>query len=75
MDTSSFALAAFARAPSRAVHSPRETEAILGISHATVYRLIAAGKLDARKLGGKTVITDESIRQLIASLPKVGQVA
>ena len=53
-----------------ALHSPRATEAILGISHATLYRLIANGRLDARKIGNKTVITDESIRQLITGLPK-----
>jgi len=55
MDTSSIAFLASANAgmPSRAVYSPRETEAILGISHATCYRLIAARKLDARKLGNK----------------------
>jgi hypothetical protein len=35
------------------LYSPREIEAILGISHATCYRLIAAGKLDVRKLGNK----------------------
>jgi hypothetical protein len=61
--------------PPRALYSPRETEAILGVSHATVYRLIGSGRLDARKIDGKTVITDESIRQLIASLPKVGEPA
>lgn len=61
--------------PERALYSPRETEAILGVSHATLYRLIAAGRLDARKLDGKTCITDESIRRLIASLPKVGEAA
>ncbi len=59
--------------PSRALYSPRETEAILGVSHATLYRLVNAGRLDARKIDGKTVITDKSIRQLIASLPKIGE--
>lgn len=57
----------------RAFYSPRETEAILGISHATCYRLIAGGKLDARKLGGKTLITMELIERLIAELPKAGR--
>jgi excisionase family DNA binding protein len=52
--------------------SVRETEAILGISHASLYRLIAAGKLDARKLGNKTLITFESIERLATHLPKVG---
>lgn len=58
---------------SRAFFSPKETEAILNISHATCYRLIAAGKLDARKLGGKTLITTESIERLVAGLPKAGR--
>ncbi len=57
----------------RAFYSPREAEQILAISHATLYRLIAAGKLDARKLGGKTLITAESIERLCTELPKVGQ--
>jgi hypothetical protein len=53
----------------RALYSPKEVEQILGISHATVYRLLAACRLDGRKLNGKTVITAESIGQLIADLP------
>lgn len=59
--------------PARALYSPRETEHILGVSHATLYRLIATGRLDARKLGGKTLITRESIERLIAELPRVGR--
>jgi hypothetical protein len=63
-------------APSaRALYSPRETEGILGISHATLYRLIAAGRLDARKIDGKTVITAASIETFLSSLPKVGEPA
>lgn len=65
--------AACASMPARALYSPKETEAILNVSHATCYRLIAAGKLDARKLGGKTLITAESIDRLVAELPKVGR--
>ena len=62
-------------APQRALYSPKEVEQILGISHATIYRLLAAQRLDGRKLNGKTCITGESIRALIASLPKVGKAA
>jgi Helix-turn-helix domain len=58
--------------PGRAFYSPKEVEAILGISHASLYRLIAAKQLDARKLNTKTLITAESIQRLIAELPKVG---
>jgi excisionase family DNA binding protein len=53
----------------RALYSPREVQQILGISRATVYRLLAARRIDGRKLGGKTVITAESIGRLIAALP------
>jgi excisionase family DNA binding protein len=74
MSVSSLALFAGAStsAPARVFYSPKETEALLNVSHATCYRLIAAGKLDARKLGGKTLITVESIERLVAELPKVG---
>ncbi len=48
-----------------------ETRALLGhISHATAYRLIARGALDARKILGKTVITGASIARFAADLPK-----
>jgi hypothetical protein len=62
-----------AAAPARALYSPRETEAILGISHASLYRLIGSGRLDARKLGCKTLITAASIERLVTELPRVGR--
>jgi hypothetical protein len=62
-------------APSRELYSPREAEHILSVSHATLYRLIGAGRLDARKIDGKTVLTAASIRHFIADLPKVGEAA
>ena len=61
----------------RELHSPKETEHILSVSHATLYRLINAGRLDARKIAGKTVITAASIQSFLADLPKakVGEAA
>ena len=56
--------------PARALYSPKEAEGILGVSHATLYRLINAGRLDARKIDGKTVITAASIQSFLADLPK-----
>jgi hypothetical protein len=61
--------------PARALYPPKETEKILGISHAQLYRLIGSGALDARKLGSRTGITAKSIEQYIATLPKVGEAA
>lgn len=59
----------------RELYSPREAEHLLSCSHPTLYRLIAAGRLDARKIGAKTVITRQSIEAFIASLPKLGEAA
>jgi excisionase family DNA binding protein len=58
------------RLRSRALYSPKETENILGVSHATLYRMIAAGKLDAVKIGAATRITGDSIERCLAGLPK-----
>ena len=53
-------------------YSIPHTGRLLDISKATVNRLIAAEKLDARKLLGKTVITGKSIEKLAAELPPSG---
>lgn len=37
------------------------------LSTATVYRLINSGALDKRKVGGRTIITMESIKALLAA--------
>jgi hypothetical protein len=42
----------------------------LGLGTTRVYELIGAGVLDARKSGGRTLITGESLRAYLASLPK-----
>jgi hypothetical protein len=40
-----------------------------GIGRTTLYGLIGAGKLDARKCGNRTLIIAESLRNYVASLP------
>jgi excisionase family DNA binding protein len=52
--------------PRRLIHSPRETQTLLGVSHAQVYRLIAAGRLEAIKIGARTGITRQSIEAVAA---------
>lgn len=42
----------------------------LGLGTTRVYELISAGVLDARKSGSRTLITGESLRAYLASLPK-----
>jgi hypothetical protein len=55
--------------PARALYTPRETERVLSISHAQLYRLIGRGALDARKIGRSTYITAASIEGFLAGLP------
>jgi excisionase family DNA binding protein len=43
---------------------------ISGIGRTTLYELIAAKKIDARKAGNRTLIPAESLRAYIAGLPK-----
>ena len=50
----------------RLLYSPAETQHMLGISHAHMYRLLAQGKLRAVKLGARTGITAESIDALLS---------
>jgi len=42
----------------------------IGVGTTRLYELIGAGHLDARKTGNRTLITAESLRQYVASLPK-----
>jgi excisionase family DNA binding protein len=41
----------------------------LGIGRTNLYRLIGEQKIEARSLGGRTVIPAESLRAFLASLP------
>ncbi len=49
--------------------SVKETQRLLSCCHVSVYSLIGAKKLDAKKLGRRTLITMESIHALLADLP------
>lgn len=42
---------------------------VSGLGKTTLYELIGAGKLDARKAGNRTLITADSLRRYIAELP------
>lgn len=47
-------------------------QAAFGIGKTTVFAEIAAGRLEARKAGGRTLIPAEAAARWLASLPKVG---
>ena len=42
---------------------------VVGIGRTNLYRLINEGKLEARKVGGRTLIPAESLRRLIDDAP------
>jgi excisionase family DNA binding protein len=46
-------------------------EQLGNIGRSTIYGLIAEGRLEAIKLGSRTLITDASIAALLDSLPRV----
>ena len=51
-------------------YSPKETLTLLGCGLTTLYQEIAAGRIEARKMGKKTLIPAESLRSYLESLPK-----
>jgi excisionase family DNA binding protein len=53
-------------------HSIEEARAQLGICRDGIYGLIRAGKLRAKKLGRRTIITDDDLRDCVARLPSAG---
>jgi hypothetical protein len=50
-------------------HTIADTMKITGLGRTTLYELIGAKKLDARKCGNRTLITAESLRSFLANLP------
>jgi excisionase family DNA binding protein len=50
-------------------HSIADAVRVSGIGRTTLYELIGAGKLDARKVGNRTLIPADSLRSYIARLP------
>ena len=52
--------------------SLKDSAKTLSITPRAVYSLIADGKLVARKLGRRTLITEKDLHRFLASLPKAG---
>lgn len=46
-----------------------DASAATGIGRTTLYYLIGEGKIEARKVGNRTIIPADSLRAYIASLP------
>ena len=59
----------------RAAYSIAEVCASTGLGRDTIYGAIRAGRLIARKLGRRTIITDSDLRRFLEDLPKAGDKA
>lgn len=47
----------------------KDAAAFIGLSRSRLYELISEGSIDARKLGSRTVIPVESLKQFVTSAP------
>ncbi len=56
--------------PVPAAMSPKDASFYLGVGVNSIYEMIAAGELEARKLGARTLVVTASIRDRLAALPK-----
>lgn len=53
----------------RIAYRPVEAAAVLGISRALAYRLIAEGAIPAKKLASRTVVLRSDLERFAAELP------
>jgi excisionase family DNA binding protein len=53
------------------LYTTAEARAVIGCGTTRLYELLAAGKLRARRLGHRSMIEAESLRELVDSLPRV----
>ena len=57
----------------RAAYSIVEICAVTGLCRDTVYKAIRTGRLTGRKLGRRTIVTDNDLGRFLQSLPKSGK--
>ncbi len=50
-------------------HTIADAAKVSGLGRTTIYELIGAGRIEARKAGNRTLIPAESLRAYIQSLP------
>ena len=56
----------------RRAHTIAETCALTGLGRDSIYSAIRDGHLVARKLGRRTLVTDDDLRRFLAGLPRAG---
>ena len=58
--------------PAKIGYSVAEACEAIPCGRTMIYELIADRRLDARKLGNKTIITGDSVERLVETLPDAG---
>lgn len=53
-------------------YRPTEAAEMLGVKRWTVFELIRSGQLEARKLGGATIILHSELERFVSTLPYAG---
>lgn len=48
----------------------KEAARFVGLSRSRLYELISEGRVEARKIGARTIIPTESLRALVADAPE-----
>ena len=56
-------------APTPIAYRPKDAATVLGVCRATIYEMVADGRLEARKLGTATVIPHESLVAVLTAAP------
>ncbi|GEL44582.1 hypothetical protein MEX01_51730 [Methylorubrum extorquens] len=56
-------------APTPIAYRPGDAARVLGVSRATIYKMMADGKLEARHLGGATLIAHAELVRVFESAP------
>jgi excisionase family DNA binding protein len=59
----------------RAAFSVPEIMVQIGLSRDNVYRLIREGRLKARKVGRRTLVTNTDLQEFLQALPTLGRAA
>lgn len=57
------------KAPQKIAYTVSEALSLIGIGRTNFYKLAGEGKLDLRKVGGRTLVTAESLQRLIDEAP------
>lgn len=55
--------------PEKLTYTVKEAAVSIGVSKSTIYKAFAAGNLSAIKLGSRTLIASEDLRQWVAAMP------